>query len=45
MIVVAIIAVLMAINLSQVEKSRRAVDLSNARNMKSILMPDGAVIL
>ena len=42
MIVVVIIAVLMAINLpiftSQLEKYRRAVDLSNARNMKSILM-------
>lgn len=47
MIVVVIIAVLMAINLpiftSQLEKYRRAVDLSNARNMKSILMPDGAL--
>lgn len=42
LIVVAIIAVLVAISLpiftSQLEKSRRAVDLSNARNMKSILM-------
>lgn len=42
LIVVAIIAVLVAISIpiftSQLEKSRRAVDLSNARNMKSILM-------
>lgn len=42
LIVVAIIAVLVAVSIpvftSQLEKSRRAVDLSNARNMKSILM-------
>ena len=42
MSVVAIIVVLMTISLpnftGQLEKSRRAVDLSNARNMKSILM-------
>ena len=42
LIVVAIIAVLVAISIpiftSQLEKSRRAVDLSNARNVKSILM-------
>lgn len=42
LIVVAVIAVLVAISIpifsSQLEKSRRAVDLSNARNMKSILM-------
>ena len=42
LIVVAVIAVLVAIIIpifsSQLEKSRRAVDLSNARNMKSILM-------
>jgi len=42
LIVVAIIAVLVAISIpiftSHLEKSRRAVDLSNARNMKSILM-------
>lgn len=41
LIVVAIIAVLVAISIpifsSQLEKSRRAVDLSNARNMESIL--------
>ena len=42
MSVVAITVVLMTISLpnftGQLEKSRRAVDLSNARNMKSILM-------
>lgn len=42
LIVVAIIAVLVAVSIpvftSQLEKSRRAVDLSNARNMKSVFL-------
>ena len=42
MIVVAIIAVLVAISIpifsSQLEKSRRAVDLSNARNIESTVL-------
>ena len=44
LIVVAIIGVLVAISIpilsSQLEKSRRAVDLSNARNIESTLMYD-----
>ncbi len=51
LIVVAIIAVLVAISIpiftSQLEKSRRAVDLSNARNIRSALsaaMNDGSLV-